>query len=82
MLTGSTFGIARPPDRIVKLADFARGGNSLKLSSHFMSKGGPAYLEEDVLDEPLVVFEALLTALERIVYALFGRSNFFLAGSA
>ena len=51
---------------MVKLAALARGGNSLKLSSHFMEKRRRRVLEGMFLHEPVVVLEALLAALERI----------------
>ena len=50
----------------VKLAAFCRGGNSLKLSSHCVNDRLRGVLIWDVLDEPVVVLDAVLAGLERI----------------
>ena len=51
---------------MVKLAALARGGNSLKLSSHFMRNGGAAYWRGTFSKNQSLYLKTLLAALERI----------------
>ena len=44
IIADQPFGISSPTTwSMVKLAALARGGNSLKVSNHFMRMGGAAY---------------------------------------